>query len=872
MEQLINEDPDRIGPYRLIARLGAGGMGLVYLGRSEGGRTVAVKVVQAEHAQNPEFRRRFAREVAAARRVGGSWTADVLDADPEAAVPWVATRYVPGPDLHAVVERDFGPLPGHSVRILANRLALALQAVHGAGLIHRDLKPSNVLVTVDGPCVIDFGIVRAMDTLGPDSLHTHTGMLIGSPGFMSPEQVRGLELTPASDVFCLGAVLVYAATGRMLFGARDTGLNAHLFRVAEEEADLTGVPEGLADLVRACLDKDPARRPTPEQVVERTAAADGAEWLPGAVLAQLGRHAAGLLDFAPETRVAGTAAAAPAAPPDPRVPVRPPSPSPSSSSPSGPPVPPPPPAYAPAGPTPPAYSPPGQGFGPPPGALPDEAPGPAAAPPHPRRWWGLAVIALAQLMVLLDVTAFNLALPTVQADLAFPSEDLDPLFESYTFAFAALLVLGGHLADLVGRKALLISGLAGSAAASVVAGTAGTAGLLTAARIGQGAFAALLTASTLALLTASFPAGKERGTAFGVYAAVVGGGSVFGLLTGGWLLEALSWRVAAYATAVLAVVALAGTLALVHDGPRRPDRPAGPGGRFDPIGALLGTAGLVVLTCAFTAAQPDHWADPITLVLLVAGAALFTAYAAWRARTPRPLPGSADSPARARLGCFLALFPAGVGAAASFPPVVFFLQNFLGYPPVRAGTALLPMVAAVVTGSQASGRLAARVAPRVLIAVGLAAAAGGLLLLSGMAPGGAYAVQVLPGTVLYGLGTGVALAPLFATGTAGADPQRSGAVAAAVTAAQHAGGTFGAALFSSVLHAGMKDWMPESLKTDLLAGYTDTLLWAAGAMLLGALIAGLTVTATATTPVGATAGSGAGGRGPVTPGTADTAG
>ncbi|WP_051787286.1 MULTISPECIES: serine/threonine-protein kinase [Streptomyces] len=298
MEQLTGEDPAHIGPYRLIARLGAGGMGLVYLGRSDVGRTVAVKVVQAEHAQNQEFRKRFAREVAAARRVGGEWTADVLDADTEAAVLWVATQYIPGPDLTTVVAQDFGPLPERSVRTLANRLALALRAVHEAGLIHRDLKPSNALVTVDGPRVIDFGIARAMDSLAGDSLHTRTGMLIGSPGFMSPEQVRGLELTPASDVFCLGALLVYAATGRLLFGATETGLNAHLFRVAEEEPDLTGVPDSLVDLVRACLHKDPAERPTPQEVAERTAALQADEWLPGTVLAQLGRRAAHLLDYA----------------------------------------------------------------------------------------------------------------------------------------------------------------------------------------------------------------------------------------------------------------------------------------------------------------------------------------------------------------------------------------------------------------------------------------------------------------------------------------------------------------------------------------------------------------------------------------------
>ncbi|MEU6934477.1 serine/threonine-protein kinase, partial [Streptomyces sp. NPDC046374] len=308
MEQLTGDDPAYIGPYRLIARLGAGGMGLVYLGRSDLGRTVAVKAVQAEHAQHSEFRRRFAREVAAARRVGGAWTADVLDADTEAAVPWVATQYIPGPDLTTVVAQDFGPLPEQSVRILANRLALALQAVHAAGLIHRDLKPSNVLVTVDGPRLIDFGIARAMDSLAGDSLLTRTGMLIGSPGFMSPEQVRGLELTPASDVFCLGALLVYAATGRLLFGATDTGLPAHLFRIVEEEADLSGVPDSLVDLVSACLLKDPARRPTPHEVASRTATDEAGEWLPGAVLAQLGRRAAHLLDLAPAASADAAAA------------------------------------------------------------------------------------------------------------------------------------------------------------------------------------------------------------------------------------------------------------------------------------------------------------------------------------------------------------------------------------------------------------------------------------------------------------------------------------------------------------------------------------------------------------------------------------
>ncbi|WP_030777488.1 serine/threonine-protein kinase [Streptomyces sp. NRRL S-920] len=301
MRALAPGDPAYIGRYRLLGRLGEGGMGRVYLGRSEGGRTVALKVIQDELARVPEFRQRFAREIAAARRVGGQWTAAVLDADTDAASPWVATQYILGPSLHEVVAEDYGPLPEHSVRTLANRLALALEAVHGAGLVHRDLKPANVLVTVDGPRVIDFGIARALDvldTLVGDGARTRTGMLIGSPGFMSPEQARGRELGPASDVFCLGSVLAYAATGRQPFGVTGTGgMHAQLFRIAEDEPDLDGVPESLLPLVRDCMRKEPARRPAPREIAERTSGLRAGPWLPGEVLEQVGRHAAQLLDF-----------------------------------------------------------------------------------------------------------------------------------------------------------------------------------------------------------------------------------------------------------------------------------------------------------------------------------------------------------------------------------------------------------------------------------------------------------------------------------------------------------------------------------------------------------------------------------------------
>ncbi|MCX5247797.1 protein kinase [Streptomyces sp. NBC_00201] len=292
----------RIGTYRLLARLGAGGMGHVYLARSDRGRTVAVKLVREELAAQEEFRARFRQEVQAARQVGGHWTAPVLDADTEAAVPWVATGYVAGPSLQQVVGRDHGALPERSVRILAAGLAHALQDIHAAGIIHRDLKPSNVLVTIDGPRVIDFGIARAMETVTDGGL-TRTGALVGSPGFMAPEQVRGDRITPACDVFCLGSVLAYAATGHLPFGGANSGVHALMFRIAQEEPDLEGVPEGVADLVRDCLKKDPGARPTLDDVLERTGAEDTVlggrsrdPWLPSALVAQLGRHAVQLLD------------------------------------------------------------------------------------------------------------------------------------------------------------------------------------------------------------------------------------------------------------------------------------------------------------------------------------------------------------------------------------------------------------------------------------------------------------------------------------------------------------------------------------------------------------------------------------------------
>ncbi|MFE6456590.1 serine/threonine-protein kinase [Streptomyces cinereoruber] len=271
-----------------------GGMGVVYRVETADGRPLAVKLVRAEAAGDGEFRRRFAREVRAARLVGGEWAAHVLDADTKAETPWVATEYIPGPSLRAAVEGSLGPLPAASVLVLAHRLGLALRTIHAAGLVHRDLKPSNILLTVGGPRVIDFGIVRGA-VLSSGSDLTRTGVLVGLPEFMSPEQVRGQEVAASSDVFSLGAVLAYASTGRAPFSTGDPVVHGLLFRIAYEDPDLAGVPEAVAELVHDCLSKDPEDRPTVDAVVSRTRKALGGSWLPPELLCRLDRDAADFL-------------------------------------------------------------------------------------------------------------------------------------------------------------------------------------------------------------------------------------------------------------------------------------------------------------------------------------------------------------------------------------------------------------------------------------------------------------------------------------------------------------------------------------------------------------------------------------------------
>ncbi|MGP3943783.1 bifunctional serine/threonine-protein kinase/ABC transporter substrate-binding protein [Streptomyces sp. 6N106] len=290
-DKLTASDPARIGGHRLLARLGAGGMGVVYLGRAESGELAAVKVILPEYADQSEFRARFRREVAAARRVDSPWAVPVSGADPDAPAPWLATAFVAGPSLAEAVA-TCGPLPPRGVRILGRMLARALTAVHDAGLVHRDVKPGNVLIAVDGPRLIDFGIARATE----ETALTSADMVIGTPGFLAPEQAQAQPASPASDVFALGCLLSYAATGRPPFG---TGaVDALLYRTVHDEPHLDGVPDDTRDLLERCLAKDPAARPTAREVDEtlvEDTPQDSVDWLPDAVVRLIADRSAAML-------------------------------------------------------------------------------------------------------------------------------------------------------------------------------------------------------------------------------------------------------------------------------------------------------------------------------------------------------------------------------------------------------------------------------------------------------------------------------------------------------------------------------------------------------------------------------------------------
>ena len=435
---------------------------------------------------------------------------------------------------------------------------------------------------------------------------------------------------------------------------------------------------------------------------------------------------------------------------------------------------------------------------------PPRAAGPAPAGPGPagpgpaggqgrRRWLILAVIGVAQLMVVLDATIVNIALPSAQRALGFSTADRQWVITAYALTFGGLLLVGGRLSDLLGRKRTFIAGLAGFAAASAAGGAAPGLAALLAARAAQGAFGALLAPSALALLGTTFTDPRERGRALGIFTAIAGGGGAIGLLLGGVLTEYLSWRWCLYVNVVFAGAALAGAATLISGAPR--SRAAA----LDVPGSLLAAAGLACIVFGFSEASTSGWASGLTIGLLAGSLVLLAAFAAVERRVARPLVPLSIITDRVRGAAYLGALIATIGVLGTFLLGTYYLQGVLGFTPVIAGLAFLPFLGGVAIASNFVSNVGlARVGPRVVVPVGLLVAAGGAGWLTRIGTHGSYGAVVVPGFILLGLGTGCAVATAFSLGPAGARPADAGVAAALVNASIQVGGSIGAALLNTI--------------------------------------------------------------------------
>ncbi|WP_329456453.1 MFS transporter [Streptomyces sp. NBC_01497] len=434
---------------------------------------------------------------------------------------------------------------------------------------------------------------------------------------------------------------------------------------------------------------------------------------------------------------------------------------------------------------------------------------PAAQQPEEQdahRWWALAVIALAQLMVVLDATIVNIALPSAQRDLGLSTGNRQWVITAYTLAFGGLLLLGGRIADLVGRKRTFMIGLVGFAIASALGGAAQNSAMLFGARALQGVFAALLAPSALSLLTTTFTDSKESSKAFGIYGAIAGGGAAIGLLLGGVLTEYLDWRWCLYVNVVIAAIAMAGAIALLHD--RQGHREA----RLDIPGVVLGCGGLVAIVYGLNEAESRGWSSPVVLGLLIGGVALLAAFAVWQNRAAHPLLPLHIIGDRSRGGAVMTTCLSTIGLFGVFLFMTFYLQNVLGYSALRAGLAFLPMSGMIILGStQISARLLNRVQARLLIGPGLLMAAGGLYILTFLDIHSSYVGHILPGTLLLGLGLGLVFVPAIATATSGVAPRDAGVTSATVNTAQQVGGSIGTALLNTIAATVTSTWLASHL-------------------------------------------------------------
>jgi EmrB/QacA subfamily drug resistance transporter len=446
------------------------------------------------------------------------------------------------------------------------------------------------------------------------------------------------------------------------------------------------------------------------------------------------------------------------------------------------------------------------------------------------KWAVLALLGVAQLMVVLDGTIVNTALPAAQRDLAFSTDARQWVITSYALAFGSLLLLGGKLGDLFGRKWTFVGGLAGFALASAIGGAADSFAVLVGARALQGAFAAVLAPSALGLLTVTFAGSPERSKAFGIFGAIAASGASVGLLLGGILTEWLSWRWCLWVNPLIALPT--GLLALRWmANPPLPTRP-----RIDLLGAVLAPAGLFGLVFGFSNAEMHSWSAPVTIAALAAGALLLCLFVTVERRSSHPLLPLHVPLDRKRGGAYLAVLVAAAGMFAVLLFLTYYMQGDLGFSPLGDGVGFLPMSLAIaVTSVTVQMRILGRVGARLIFAVGMALATVGMLIFSHLPVEGSYAVHVLPGLVVFGVGMGCVIGTGFATATVGVDAKEAGVASAMVNTAQQIGGSIGTAVLSTVFASGVAASTPAFGESALVHGYTTAFAAAAGIFAVGFL-------------------------------------